>query len=446
MTLTKSNLDEFCHQIPPQALTKTFRDAFDICNCLGIQYLWIDSLCIIQDSSQDWEQESALMAQVYGGCVLNIAATSANNGNEGCFFDRTKSWISRIPYKAPGYETEAYHCTNQNWGQPRNALKSRGWLIQEQHLSTRTLHFTDSQVFWECFQRTSCEQYVEGAPEGYLRITTPYDFATKTPVDRSKWFQLLQLYVRTDLTHSKDRLVSIGGLAQEIQKSTNEEYIAGFWRGEIDDILCLTWMCSSRGASPSPGVKNDTSSNPSWSWAYIIKAPQLTLEWHRGRIPILLVQLHDLKYEYATFNRFGDVKNATLRLRCKILGQALVSHQPHHEHQHTVIMGGYKSLNVAVEWDLADEVHSDTQMITVHVLAVWSTGGGYFEEERGLLLQPTGVRKGQYRRLGVYYEIFDDQSFTQACESARVTQQHHDLFSEVYIDRTGQQHHIIDLV
>lgn len=186
--------------------------------------------------------------------------------------------------------------------------------------------------------------------------------------------------MRTDLIHSKDRLVAIGGLAQEIQKSTNEEYIAEFERGEIDDILCLTWMCSSRGASPSPGVKNDTSSNPSWSWAYIIKTPQLTLEWYRGRIPILLIQLHDLKYEYATVNRLGDVKNATLRLRCKILGQALVSHQPHHELQHTVIMGGYKYLNVAVEWNLANDVRSDTQMITVHVLVVWSTGGGYLKK------------------------------------------------------------------
>jgi len=66
---------------------KTFADAFLVVNGLGIQFIWIDSLCIIQDSRGDWLKESAMMGRVYGAAYLNIAATGAVDGSEGLLFD-----------------------------------------------------------------------------------------------------------------------------------------------------------------------------------------------------------------------------------------------------------------------------------------------------------------------------------------------------------------------
>jgi hypothetical protein len=129
-----------------------------------------------------------------------------------------------------------------------------------------------------------------------------------------------------------------------------------------------------------------------------------------------------------------------------MFSQALVSHQPHYERQQTIIMGGYEFLNAKVEWDLAGDDLPDNRMITVHVLAVWSSGADSCKEVKGLLLQPTGERQGQYRRQGVYLEIFDGQSLTKACESACITQKAYDLFSRVYFDQNGQEHYVVDLM
>lgn len=83
--LTQSSLGSFMSSIPTEELTRTFTDAISITRALGIDYLWIDSLCIIQDSDQDWQTESALMSSVYSGSKINIAAAAAHDGTEGCF-------------------------------------------------------------------------------------------------------------------------------------------------------------------------------------------------------------------------------------------------------------------------------------------------------------------------------------------------------------------------
>lgn len=88
MTLTKQNFSLFLQGIPMQDLTKTFQEAIETTRYLGLDYIWIDSLCIIQDSHEDWEEESTLRAGVYGSATLNIAATAAVDGRDGLFFNR----------------------------------------------------------------------------------------------------------------------------------------------------------------------------------------------------------------------------------------------------------------------------------------------------------------------------------------------------------------------
>lgn len=88
LKLMKSNVDSFLREIPVQDLCNTFLDALIVTQTLGFDYLWIDSLCIIQDDLADWRRESTLMSEVYGNAVLNIAATHANNGSAGLFIKR----------------------------------------------------------------------------------------------------------------------------------------------------------------------------------------------------------------------------------------------------------------------------------------------------------------------------------------------------------------------
>ena len=70
-------------------MTKTFEDAVLVARRLQVQYLWIDSFCIVQDDTEDWITESALMEKVYRNALCNIAAAAASDGTAGLFFERT---------------------------------------------------------------------------------------------------------------------------------------------------------------------------------------------------------------------------------------------------------------------------------------------------------------------------------------------------------------------
>ena len=89
--LTTLNIDEYKVRLPLEDLPRTFLDAIHIARKLGIKYLWIDSLCIVQDSIEDWQHESALMAKIYESGVLNLAGTGASLGRDGLYPDSVGS-------------------------------------------------------------------------------------------------------------------------------------------------------------------------------------------------------------------------------------------------------------------------------------------------------------------------------------------------------------------
>ncbi|KAI0159720.1 heterokaryon incompatibility protein-domain-containing protein [Xylariaceae sp. FL1272] len=80
-----NTLIDFKKNIPWRELSKTFQDAVDICQKLQIDYIWIDSLCIIQDDDKDWREQSVQMADIFENAHLTIAATKSPDGNGGCY-------------------------------------------------------------------------------------------------------------------------------------------------------------------------------------------------------------------------------------------------------------------------------------------------------------------------------------------------------------------------
>lgn len=94
LTTTTENKVHRMAGIPLDYLPRTFYDA--VCSArnlhrLHVRYLWIDSLCIIQDDSEDWAVQSSEMAQIYSGAVMTIAASSAKDGSAGLFAKRSPS-------------------------------------------------------------------------------------------------------------------------------------------------------------------------------------------------------------------------------------------------------------------------------------------------------------------------------------------------------------------
>jgi hypothetical protein len=156
---TDNNIDERLKGFTFSELPKTFRDAIRVTRELGFQYLWIDSLCIIQENQKDWEHEAKRMEGVYASAYCTIAATSAVDSNAG-FLERNVS--NEYVHVQDASGRTFYVCTDIDdfENDVENArLNKRAWVMQERYLSRRTIHFTANLVYFECGQGIHCENF-----------------------------------------------------------------------------------------------------------------------------------------------------------------------------------------------------------------------------------------------------------------------------------------------
>lgn len=244
MTLSKEYLIKFTDRISSEALPKTFLDAIHIAKSLGFQYLWIDSLCIVQDDMDDWNRESALMTSVYGCSSLNIAASSAKDGSFGCLYPRKRTWRCQVPLKSSD-DIVLYDCVAEKAFVPSDddiPLHSRAWVLQELFLPSRKMHFFKEQIFWKCNETSACEMLPVGYP--FNINLSLFDYA-KQSVNRADWFGIIGRYSSGQLTHLSDKLVALAGLARYVHTQDKDEYIAGMWKTKLEAQLC--WQVSRSG-------------------------------------------------------------------------------------------------------------------------------------------------------------------------------------------------------
>lgn len=164
--LTKSTSQSLQYGFQNTDLRKTFRVAITITRKFGVKYLWIDSLCILQDFAEDWLHEAAQMGEIYYNSLCNVAATGASNSDQGCFFDQDTSLIFPCIVKSEWnnksnhdyYVIEAF----LDRAGLECALNRRGWVVQERLLSPRVLHFGGDQRLWEYHEFDACEIYPLG--------------------------------------------------------------------------------------------------------------------------------------------------------------------------------------------------------------------------------------------------------------------------------------------
>lgn len=137
LRLTSGNIQRLQKQIPVERLPRTFKEAMELTRRLGYRYIWIDSLCIIQDSDTDWHREALTMSSVYGNSLCNVAALGID-GMDTCFSKRNP--LEEFPCNV----TPLKEGNNVYLG-PRPAtfwdvpLLRRGWVMQERLLSPRVI-------------------------------------------------------------------------------------------------------------------------------------------------------------------------------------------------------------------------------------------------------------------------------------------------------------------
>jgi hypothetical protein len=160
---TQSTIENLCKGIEFDLLPKTFQDAIVVTRRLGVQYLWIDSLCIIQNDDDDWIRESKKMEAVFASAYCTIAATSAKDSTEGFLIPRSAKEYVRLQ---DGADSQLYVYVGTG-GEifdrdvEKGELNKRAWVLQERALSRRTIHFTTEQTYWECGSVVCCETLVQ---------------------------------------------------------------------------------------------------------------------------------------------------------------------------------------------------------------------------------------------------------------------------------------------
>jgi hypothetical protein len=244
ISLLESNVAEFHTSIPFESLPRTFRDAIEVARCLGYQYLWIDSLCIIQKSTDDWHRESAIIGDIYSNAILNIAATASVNGDGGLFHYSKSLELNpcKIALKGKGQDEIEFICQYADFWEAmveEAPLAQRAWVVQERTLSRRVLHFAEDQIHWEC---QSCRDS-EFSP-GLYYSKEDLDFLasrSSNSVDiYDNWDRTVTRYTQCHLTFESDKFVALAGLAQQtcqLLGVDQTEYLAGIWRATIPNGL-----------------------------------------------------------------------------------------------------------------------------------------------------------------------------------------------------------------
>jgi hypothetical protein len=258
----QATLDQHRDIIPLDRIPPTFLDAMKITAKLRLSYIWIDSLCIIQDNHLDWEREASKMCDVYQNSYLTIAAVDSIGPSGGCFLEplsprihisRSNVFSEELNVRVPAHSENDIS---------QSALLSRGWVFQELVLSPRVLYCETSGFYWQCRRGSWSE-------DGLISAWWPLNFhltlfnpaTSKMPIHT--WAGWMTEYSRLKFTFKSDRPVAMTGVTRWFQQRYHATPFLGCWKEEL--VYGLNWL--RLGSYPPDSEETHASPNlPSWSW------------------------------------------------------------------------------------------------------------------------------------------------------------------------------------
>ncbi|KAI0414747.1 heterokaryon incompatibility protein-domain-containing protein [Xylaria grammica] len=273
------NVEKHMECISETDLPHLFKDAVKLTRALGCQYIWIDSLCIIQDSGGDFESEAGRMELVYSMAYCVIATTHATGSSDRFLVPGSE----RGCVKMGKDNAHFYVCEPIDDFQKHvleGHLNTRGWVLQERALARRTIHFTKEQMYWECGEGIRCETMTKMKNEQAAFLgdpNFPLRAVESTKGTKTLFYQLLySQYSRLKFSYIWDRRLGIAGLEQRLIKDFKVDGGFGVFQAPPErtkdrgyfgrsllwkrgrDVPELTMIDYSKAEPPA--------SVPSWSW------------------------------------------------------------------------------------------------------------------------------------------------------------------------------------
>lgn len=336
--LTTSTRDQLLLGLPSSALPQTFQDAFFVARRLGIRYLWIDALCIIQhgDKQRDWQNEVTLMHKVYMNSHCNISAAHVPDSTHSMFSSRNLPLLQPqiVNVYLDGQEGLHLLLDAEQWHREVQSapLNSRSWVLQERLLAPRILHFGDGQLFWECHEMDASETWPTGLPKSlfatldtHVKNLEPDGHEIAAVLQSANgagpeytahflWWRIVRSYVRCDLTVESDKLLALSAIAKRMRPILQDEYVAGMWRRYLEAELL--WSRSlSLGEKIRKTSRPEVYRAPSWSWASLDGALEPGMPFK----PKFCYKVEHVELDHVTTDTTGAVRGGRLWLRGPLL-------------------------------------------------------------------------------------------------------------------------------
>lgn len=344
---TNANYESQLRHIPWDNLPQTFGDTAIFARKLGVEYVWIDSMCIIQGDEKDWQRESTKMYSVYSNAYITFAAAAAHDSHDGLFSRRAPG--SLVPLLTLGFQGKRYHLQayrvpderlefeNQvdksSIVNPSYPLLARAWAFQERLVSPRVLFFGLEELLWECPTGRSCEEDTYSPPSwhevddnGITRWETfKHKYSTITETGQrmtSHWLGIVKSYNDLELSEPTDRLPAIAAIAQRFaERNPDDEYICGLWKSLMPLGLLSGFSVNQNligphiDHGPSTTVQSDYIA-PSWAWASV----QGKVYGNSGVAMSIFAELTSVNLRYIDDDQFGRVgPGSSITIRAPVL-------------------------------------------------------------------------------------------------------------------------------
>ncbi|KAK2766948.1 hypothetical protein FQN54_006263 [Arachnomyces sp. PD_36] len=450
---TKDNMASHYSSIPWDRIPKTLSDAMRLTLELGVEFIWIDALCIIQDDPDDWEEQAKQMGAIYDNALLTISATAADGIHSGCFPDRQNevhklrnrlSSLGDVDIYVRDSCEETHDALFGDHNEESEALQmlmeispstrpqlltrfpvlSRGWIFQERMMSRRMLHCGPEELTWECLSGVHCECSTQEL--FHRRMQRPIPEMKRIMEDRlehghpgswdrtnhplREWEELVMDYSGRQFTRDTDRLVALEGVAGKFRKFSLGLYLHGMWGENL--AFQLGWAATID--TPNRRRLNV----PTWCWTSIYGACFYTCHPFHGSYKALeLCQVEKLPTDLSSA---GDVSSRSLVVSAGVVDATIRFGEPDpdsdDEDEGLAVFAEIDEelkLDIAVDilqWEQgsarwgdiqAEELLTDGQAIVCMKVSEYTL----WEQERGiytewLVLQQSSHR-GVYRRAGM---------------------------------------------
>lgn len=332
----RDTLEEHCTSIAMEKVPQTVAETVQVCRAIGIRFLWVDALCIIQHDEEDWSKESFQMSLVYENSYFTLCAIQGDSCSSGFLHKDYNPPCVRLKFQSrvkpsvsgnivlrmlhhPSATTRRYTRADGKYRRPGDspgqldlgsAWSTRGWTFQEDQLAPRKIFF-GNLIFH--VSRGGDLEAADGTCVGHERFIDSMDSLQQ---GLSTWYRMVSEYSQRKLSFQTDKLPAIAALARSFsERFPDQKYLAGLWESDIHKSLLWShsvWKEFDDYQKLLP--KNYVA--PSWSWA---RGPPKT-DWllSNDKQPKSELIVRNTEVVPEQHNPFGRVSKGRLMLTARM--------------------------------------------------------------------------------------------------------------------------------